>query len=164
MSKNAAKPVDTSAPIPETPDVGQEAGDPTKLNARQLRFIDEYLIDLNASAAAVRAGYSKNGCGVTGYRLLSHPVIHTIVKSRQADMTFDLTVTAERVLKSYALMAFDRTLAPRDRKAALDSICKMLGYNAADKVEVSGEKLTPEDRVARIKDLLQKGSEDASKH
>jgi phage terminase small subunit len=44
-----------------------------KLTTRQDKFFIEYNKDFNASAAAVRAGYSSNGAKVTGHRLLTNP-------------------------------------------------------------------------------------------
>lgn len=46
-----------------------------KLTPKQRRFVDEYLIDLNASAAAKRAGYSEKTAGQIGHELLKKPEI-----------------------------------------------------------------------------------------
>ena len=40
-----------------------------KLTEKQQRFVDEYLIDLNATQAAIRAGYSTENCGTHGRTL-----------------------------------------------------------------------------------------------
>jgi phage terminase small subunit len=50
-----------------------------KLTAKQRRFVQEYLIDLNATQAAIRAGYSKNSARQVGTENLSKPC--GIVKS-----------------------------------------------------------------------------------
>lgn len=42
-----------------------------RLTPRQQRFVDEYLIDLNATQAAIRAGYSEKGATVRGSELLA---------------------------------------------------------------------------------------------
>lgn len=42
------------------------------LNAKQQRFVDEYLVDLNATQAAMRAGYSERTANEQGARLLAH--------------------------------------------------------------------------------------------
>jgi len=47
-----------------------------KLTPRQARFVDEYLIDLNASQAVVRAGFSPRGANVTGSLLLVLTLTH----------------------------------------------------------------------------------------
>ncbi|WP_318860386.1 terminase small subunit [Sinorhizobium meliloti] len=43
------------------------------LTSKQARFAEEYLIDLNATQAAIRAGYSKKAADTTGPRLLDDP-------------------------------------------------------------------------------------------
>ncbi|HGN6738866.1 TPA: terminase small subunit, partial [Pseudomonas aeruginosa] len=45
------------------------------LTAKQRRFVAEYLLDLNATQAAIRAGYSKNRASEIGYQLLQKPDI-----------------------------------------------------------------------------------------
>lgn len=59
-----------------------------KLTPKQQRFVDEYLIDLNASGAAKRAGYSAKTADQLGYQLLQHPsVADAISKGRQIQNT-----------------------------------------------------------------------------
>lgn len=53
-----------------------------KLTAKQLKFIDEYLIDFNGSAACIRAGYSKSGSRTEGSRLLANADIKAELKRR----------------------------------------------------------------------------------
>ena len=58
-----------------------------KLTPKQQRFVDEYLIDLNATQAAIRAGYSEKTAGSIGEENLKKPEIQTVIqaafKSRQ---------------------------------------------------------------------------------
>ena len=56
----------------------------SKLSTKQLRFVEEYLIDSNASAAAVRAGYSKKTARSQGQRLLTNDYISAELKNRRA--------------------------------------------------------------------------------
>ena len=49
------------------------------MNARQRKFIDEYLIDLNAAQAAIRAGYNPNSARITGAKLLTKANIRTYI-------------------------------------------------------------------------------------
>ena len=49
------------------------------LTPKQQRFVDEYLIDLNATQAAIRAGYSRNSARQMGAENLSKPVIAAAV-------------------------------------------------------------------------------------
>ena len=78
----------------------------TALSNKQLRFVDEYLVDLNATQAARRAGYSPRTAKSTGPRLLKNPAIAGAVAARQARIANHLFVTAERVVLEYARLAF----------------------------------------------------------
>jgi len=53
-----------------------------KLTLRQRRFVDEYLIDLNATRAAIRAGYSENSAKQIGSRLLTNDDIMHYIEER----------------------------------------------------------------------------------
>lgn len=69
------------------------------LTAKQERFVGEYLLDLNATQAAIRSGYSENGAEVQGHRLLSNAKIAAAVAVAQAKRAEATEVTANRVLK-----------------------------------------------------------------
>ncbi|ETU81128.1 terminase small subunit [Pseudomonas paraeruginosa] len=51
------------------------------LTAKQRRFVAEYLLDLNATQAAIRAGYSKNRASEIGYQLLQKPDITSSIQA-----------------------------------------------------------------------------------
>jgi len=51
------------------------------MNRKQRAFIQEYLIDFNATQAAIRAGYSPRSAQVTGSRLLSNAIIHKAIEA-----------------------------------------------------------------------------------
>lgn len=76
------------------------------LSPKQTRFIAEYLIDLNASGAARRAGYSVRTADQQGYELLNHPEIAAQVQAGQAALAKKANVTAERIVAEYALLGF----------------------------------------------------------
>ena len=50
------------------------------LNAKQNRFVEEYLVDLNATKAAIRAGYSERTAEVIGYENLRKPQIQEAIQ------------------------------------------------------------------------------------
>ena len=77
-----------------------------KLNDRQERFVDEYLVDLNATAAAKRAGYSEKTARSQGQRLLTNVDIQSAIQKRQARLRGKLEITQERVLEELAAIAF----------------------------------------------------------
>lgn len=76
------------------------------LSDRQQRFVDEYLIDLNATQAAIRAGYSPNGAKVQAVRLLSNANVAAAVARGKAKAGTKLEITRDRVLKELARIAF----------------------------------------------------------
>ena len=76
------------------------------LNQKQRRFIEEYLIDLNATQAAIRAGYSKKTGFQQGYALLKKPEVKQEIAERQKDHLRRLGLTQERVLEEYMKLAY----------------------------------------------------------
>lgn len=54
------------------------------LTPKQARFVDEYLIDLNATQAAIRAGYSERTAQQIGAENLTKPVVAEAITERQA--------------------------------------------------------------------------------
>ena len=69
------------------------------LTARQERFVDEYLLDLNATQAAIRAGYSKNSARQIGDENLSKPVIAAAVAKAKQERSEATKIDAEWVLR-----------------------------------------------------------------
>ena len=70
-----------------------------KLTAKQQRFCDEYLIDLNATQAAIRAGYSKKTANRIGTENLSKLVIKQYIEARMAEKESKLIADQDEVLK-----------------------------------------------------------------
>ena len=77
-----------------------------KLNERQKRFVQEYLVDLNATQAAIRAGYSEKTAGSQAFELLKKPEIQEAIRKAQAKLSERTGITQERVLAEYAKIAF----------------------------------------------------------
>lgn len=77
-----------------------------KLSEKQKRFVQEYLVDLNATAAARRAGYSAKTAEVIGYENLRKPQIAAEIKKQQVKQQAKLEITQERVLQELAAIAF----------------------------------------------------------
>ena len=77
-----------------------------KLTAKQQRFCDEYLIDLNATQAAIRAGYSKKTANEQGARLLVNVSIQKKIFELQKEREKRTEITQDSVLHELALIAF----------------------------------------------------------
>lgn len=78
----------------------------SKLSPKQLRFCVEYLTDLNATQAAIRAGYSKKTAYSQGQRLLKNVEVQAEISKRQAKRLEKAEITQERVLDEYRKIAF----------------------------------------------------------
>lgn len=70
-----------------------------KLTAKQQRFVDEYLIDLNATQAAIRAGYSEKTARSQGQRLLTNVDIARVIKKAQSAISERNLVTQDDVIR-----------------------------------------------------------------
>lgn len=70
----------------------------TKLTPKQQRFVEEYLIDLNATQAAIRAGYSEKTAKVIGSENLSKPDIAEAIKAARDNQAQRTEITADYVL------------------------------------------------------------------
>lgn len=70
-----------------------------KLTAKQMRFCDEYLIDLNATQAAIRAGYSEKTARAMGAENLTKPDIKKYIDDRMAEKKAALIADQDEVLR-----------------------------------------------------------------
>jgi phage terminase small subunit len=78
-----------------------------KLTPKQRRFVEEYLIDLNATQAAVRAGYSEKTAYTIGQKLTKKDeAINAAIDAALAERSARTGVTADRILKELARIAF----------------------------------------------------------
>lgn len=70
-----------------------------KMTAKQQRFCDEYLIDLNATQAAIRAGYSKKTARAIANENLTKPYIKEYIEKRMAEKEKQLIADQDEVMK-----------------------------------------------------------------
>lgn len=93
-----------------------------KLTARQALFVEQYLIDLNATQAAIRAGYSQKTAEQIGYQSLQRPQIQAAIKAATAARSKRTQIDADWVLRRLA-MEIEADLAELyDEKGALKPI------------------------------------------
>lgn len=105
-----------------------------QLEAKQQRFIDEYMLDFNNTNAAIRAGYSPRTANSAGARLFANVSIHAHIDRRLAEASRRTGVNADRVVRELARISFaspadaiglDGSInadASADDKAAIQSI------------------------------------------
>lgn len=113
----------------------------TALSPKQLRFVDEYLVDLNGTQAATRAGYGPSGARVAAYRLLSNVAISSLIDARRKADATRLSITRENVLERLleAFVVAKENGEPAAMVAAAREMGKMLGYYAPARVEATVE-------------------------
>lgn len=108
------------------------------LTPRQQRFVDEYALDLNATQAAIRAGYSNAGASVTGHRLLALPKIAEEIAKTASNTISNLHITAEDIAREAWSIATDKYTSPNARVSALALLAKR-HPEFSDKHEVTGD-------------------------
>ncbi len=111
------------------------------LTAKQSRFIDEYMVDMNGAAAAERAHYSKKTSRAIACELLTKPDIQAELQARGAALARELEITREGVVRGF-LDAFEMARADRQPGVMVSSmaaIAKLLGLYAVEtkRVELS---------------------------
>lgn len=80
-----------------------------KMTPKQARFVSEYLIDLNATAAAKRAGYSEKTAEKIGHQLLEKTRVAAAIAAAMNKREVRTEITADRVIKELADVAFLRS-------------------------------------------------------
>lgn len=105
-----------------------------KLRDKQRRFVDEYLIDLNATQAAIRAGYSVKTANEQGSRLLANVSVQTAIAEKMADRSRRTGVNQDRVVLELAKIAFVKLTDIIDEKGKIkdtateDDLACLEGY------------------------------------
>ena len=136
-----------------------------KLTPKQQRFIEEYLIDLNATQAAIRAGYSRNSARQIGDENLSKPGIADAVAKAKRERSEATNIDADWVLKQ-AVELHQRCMQeirpvrnPKTREQVSDDNGNALfAFNAAAanrSLEIIGKHV----EVAAFKDRLEVSGE-----
>ncbi len=75
------------------------------MNERQRRFADEYLVDLNAEKAAIRAGYSPRYARGNAHKLVANSCIAEYIRQRKADRIERTEITQDFVLAELKAIA-----------------------------------------------------------
>lgn len=160
---------------------------PHGLTDKQLKFCNEYLLDFNATRAAIAAGYAESSAAESGCENLIKSNVIDYLKGRQDKLAIKHNITLDKVVKEYSKIAFHdirkcfdengdlipiidldedtagaiagmeiyeeksnkgeetfttgktKKIKILDKRAALDSLCKVLGYNEAERHEISGK-------------------------
>ena len=103
----------------------------SNLTDKQKRFCKEYLIDLNATQAAIRAGYSEKTANSIASENLAKPDIQNFIKELQNNKSSDLNITFEDVVSQMYDIA-KKGKRDSDKIKALEQTAKLLGFYEKD--------------------------------
>lgn len=117
------------------------------MTKKQKLFCEEYLIDLNATQAAIRAGYSPETAYSIGQENLKKPEIRTRIEKAMAERSRRTGVNAERVVLELAKIAFvnagmviDATDATLKTDAALEDLAAIQSIKVKDMGDMGIER------------------------
>lgn len=130
-----------------------------RLNAKQKRFVDEYLIDLNATQAAIRAGYKKTEYTDTNAnKLLENTRIREAIDKAMAERSKRTGINQDRVIQELARIAFvnpQNVINAENGSVREDATEDDLACIQAVKVKtMSGDKGWSEEREVRLNDKM----------
>ncbi len=130
---------------------------------KQKRFIKEYLIDLNATQAAIRAGYSKKTAQEQSSRLLSNVMIQAAIQVAKKARAKKTGCTAEFVIKGLMKEATskEKDASATSRVSALNSLGKHTGIFEKDNKQKANEipDHTSEETLRRLAFMLRNKEE-----
>ena len=120
------------------------------LTPKQERFVQEYLLDLNATAAAKRAGYSEKRASELGYQLLHKTTVQTAIQRAVISRSQRTEITQDYVIEKLMAIADKRAsdapnsdLKYSSQIKALELLGKHLGtWEHQDKQQTAVEDLT----------------------
>ncbi len=121
------------------------------LTPKQQRFVEEYLIDLNATQAAIRAGYSEKTAQEIGSENLSKPMVAKAIAEAQEKLSNKAQVTVEMVVQGLLNEAKD--LSEGSTQSARVSAWAHLGKHLGmfkDKIEHTGKDGGPIDLSLKV--------------
>jgi phage terminase small subunit len=141
----------------------QTRGDGPRLSPRQQRFIEEYLVDLNATRAAIRAGYARQSAARQGSRLLANARIRAAVDDAITLRSHRTGITQDQVLREYARLAFSdlRQVASWGPNGLTVIPSAALGDDAAAMLAEVHETRTAAGGTVRVKLHEKRGALDA---
>ena len=133
------------------------------LTPKQSRFVAEYLVDLNGTQAAIRAGYSPKTAKAIACENLTKPDIVAAIAKAQAQLSEHTEVTIKSVVAELAKLGFAPLSEPPSasvKHGALVSLGRYLGmfvdrHVIEGSIEHRVSLMTREERLARAEELLE---------
>jgi phage terminase small subunit len=131
------------------------------MTPKQERFVEEYLVDLNATQAAIRAGYSAKTAFTIGHENLRKPYIQEAIQKAKTKVSEKLEITVETVLLGLHKEATreEEGSSHGARVAAYNLLGKHLGM-FTEKVEINLKTLSDEDLLAELATIATRSRSD----
>lgn len=121
---------------------------------KQKRFVEEYLIDLNATQAAIRAGYKPDSANKVGAELLGKTRVSEAIAKAMADRSKRTGVNADRIVTELAKIAFANAgdiIDPVDGRIKEDAAPEDLAAIQSIKVKtMDGAKMSSMEREVKL--------------
>lgn len=131
-----------------------------KLTNKQEQFCKEYLIDLNGTQAAIRAGYSAKTANRIAAENLSKPDIQNYISELMNERSEATGISAERVISELEKIAFAETeITGKEKMKALELLGKHLGMFEA-KCDYGNQNNTPDPLSENLKKLAEELNND----
>jgi phage terminase small subunit len=131
-----------------------------KLTDKQKKFVEEYLIDLNATQACIRAGYSPNRASEQAYQLLQKTTVQEAIAESMAERSKRTGINQDRIVQELARIAFVKITDVVDSdgeintNASDDDLACIESYKVEDSDSVNGSSSKREVKLAsKIKAL-----------
>ena len=140
-------------------------GEGSAVTPRSINFVDEYLVDLNATQAAIRAGYSEKTAYSIGQRLLKNVEVQSMIANRMEERSKRTEITQDRVLTDIELIKQDAMRKAYDKNgneaminhtSALKA-CELQGRHLQmwnDKMAITIESITDEELNGKITEFI----------
>lgn len=136
-----------------------------ELTPKQAMFVKEYLIDLNATQAAIRAGYSPKRADAIGHENLRKPVIDVAIQEAMDIRAEKTGITADKVLQEIAKLSFSDVRGLFDEDGRLlpvhmlpDSIAASVSSVEVVTTRVPGTEPVQVEHTSKIKFWDKRGS------
>lgn len=137
-----------------------------ELNQKQLIFVQEYLIDLNATQACIRAGYSEKTSKQMGSENLSKPDIQKAIAEAMEDRMNRIEITQDTVLQELAKIAmldigdaFDENSELLQIKDMPENVRRAIGSFELSKTKLAGDdESLIEEHLKKVRMIDKKGA------
>lgn len=131
-----------------------------KLSPKRQKFVREYLIDLNATQAAIRAGYSARTARMAGSRLLTNDDVKAVIDEALRKRAAKTELTAEWIVEELRKVAGQEDVKVATKVKALELLSRHLGMSlAVEKHDHRIENLTEDEIKQRLAILMSEAKE-----